>query len=56
MDAGDFDGHFVEEVGKLSKEQLEELAFVLMERNGMSAIRDKAQGAGPIAARRIRPI
>ena len=34
MDAGDFDGRFFEEVRKLSKEQLEELALILIERDG----------------------
>lgn len=34
MEAGEFDGRFSEEVGKLSKEQLEELALILTMRDG----------------------
>jgi hypothetical protein len=33
MDSGDLDGSFTSELKKLSKEQLEELAKVLMERD-----------------------
>jgi hypothetical protein len=33
MDSGDLDGHFSSELKKLSKEQLEQLAQVLMERD-----------------------
>jgi len=34
MDSGELDGSFTSELKKLSKEQLEELARVLMERDG----------------------
>ena len=34
LDAGEFDGRFSKEIGKLSKEQLEELALILAERDG----------------------
>jgi hypothetical protein len=33
MDAGELDGHFTTEVKKLSKEQLEQLARVLVDRD-----------------------
>jgi hypothetical protein len=33
MDAGELDGHFTAEIKKLSREQLEQLAHVLVERD-----------------------
>jgi hypothetical protein len=33
MEAGDFDGNLIYEIKKLSREQLEEIARVLMERD-----------------------
>ena len=34
MDAGDFDGNLTIELNKLTKDQLEELAFILADREG----------------------
>jgi hypothetical protein len=34
MDAGDFDGNLHVEIKKLSKDQLSELALILLERSG----------------------
>lgn len=34
MDAGEFDGRLSDELAKLSKEQLEELSQIVMERDG----------------------
>jgi hypothetical protein len=34
MDAGDFDGNLIIELGKLTKDQLEELALILADRDG----------------------
>jgi hypothetical protein len=34
MDAGDFDGNLIIELGKLTKDQLEELELILADRDG----------------------
>jgi hypothetical protein len=39
MDAGDFDGDLHVELKKLSKEQLSELALILLERSGKPRLR-----------------
>ena len=41
MDAGDFDGNLIIELGKLTRDQLEEIAVILADREGKRRIRKR---------------